>query len=542
MELTFNKQLAAVQEAGEDNEWYPTTNEILSQLVKCLKEDKEEFYHNFNSFLDIGAGNGKVLDYVSERIKFHNTYFVEKSRTLANFINPKHLMLGCDFWQQSFFQCAISCIYCNCPYSEYESWMVKILKEFQNFKSIYFVVPQRWENNREIQDVIKDRKLNYEVKGEFDFLNSEDRAARAKVHLIRFTSQWEYNDPNDPFTSFFESAFKYPEPKEKLVFEERIKNAQLVTGQNLIEVLVNFYEERMAELLANYTAICTLDYEILKEFEISKQSLIESLNNKLAATKKLYWNRLFDGMKNINKLLTTDSRKEILGMMNGRTGIDFNADNCYMLVDWVIRNANLYFDKQLIATYKKLMEFANVENYKSNQRVFSERQFNYNFCYRQEESEISHVKLKVGHRIVLDRCGGLTKGSYGCSLDRGLTERAANFIGDIMVIAHNLGFFPVEDRPRERDWDSSEAQIFHYKDVDGQNKLLFKVRCFYNGNVHFQFNPDFIHALNIAAGKLLKWIGSKNEASEEFGVDIEVASRLYDAANFKIGEGQLLLN
>ena len=48
----------------EDFEWYPTTNEILEKLIEDFPNNFGRNYYSKLSFLDIGAGNGKVLDFV----------------------------------------------------------------------------------------------------------------------------------------------------------------------------------------------------------------------------------------------------------------------------------------------------------------------------------------------------------------------------------------------------------------------------------------------------------------------------------------------
>jgi hypothetical protein len=536
--MKFNKELNLLKDSLEDYEYYPTMNSIIECAAKSIKSINEDHYKRLKSVVDIGAGGGKVLDAFAELGIFDSIYAIEKSSTHLSNLNPSYLILGCDFWHINLFDKELDVIYSNCPFSEYVEWTIKILKESPPNCLLYLVIPERWADNKDIQFEIKARGLNPETLGSFDFMESEDRKARAKVNLLLIRTGQRYSEDNDPFARFFNDNFKYPEPVLKDPLEDKIKNEQLVAGRNLIDALVFLYNERMSDLQKNYSAICSLDNGLLKEFEITKAGLIASLKMKLASEKKLFWNRLFDGMKNINRLLTKSSRDQILGLTNKSSGIDFNSDNAYAVVLYVIRNANLKFDSQLVEVYKRLLEFANVENYSSNRRVFSENQFRYNY-YRDESNEVSHVKLKVGHRMVLERCGGLVKGYSPCST--GLEPHAADFIGDLLVIANNLGFVPVEDKPRPYQWDSSEAVNYHFKGENGQKEFLFKVKAFYNRNLHFSFNPDFIHALNIQTGKLLKWLGSEEEAAKEVDISPEIAQKFFNHS-FRIGENQLLLN
>ena len=495
----------------EDFEWYPTTNEILESFEKDLEtfmEDSRKRTYNC-SFVDIGAGDGKVLKRVKE--KFKTNLFVEKSQFHNSNMDKDFCLMGTDFHKTTFIDKEVDIVFCNPPYSEFKEWARKILKEFYQGTLIYLVIPERWENDIDIQNIIRDRKIDFEIVGNFDFKNSEDRKARAKVHLIRFYIR-KLSDKGDPFFNFFSETFDYPE-KEEEGKEEDKKESELVGGENLIERLCTIYDCRLMSLQENYRKICELDFSLLREFEISKESLSNSLKSKIRGLKKKCWQEFFEGMDGINTRLTSSSRNKMLSLLNDRTGVDFNIENCYNVILWVVKNANKYFEDQFLEIYDKLTEFANVENYKSNQRVFTKDKFRYsNSYYEDSELRPTHYKLRIGNRIVLERCGGLERHQF--SVRTGISETSAKFIGDLMTIAGNLGFKVLSDRPQPYEWDGNESKDF-FVEVDGKEELLFRVRAFYNRNMHFQFLPEFIHALNIQHGKLRGWLNSKEDVENE---------------------------
>jgi hypothetical protein len=326
-------------------------------------------------------------------------------------------------------------------------------------------------------------------------------------------------EENDPFAKFFDETFSYPEPAENEEAEEIEEENQVAKGQNLIEILCDSYEETMEHLKKSYQAVCSLDRNLLLEFNLTKGSLIQSLKLKIESAKKEYWQRLFEGLTSINSRLTTESCQKMSSLMNSQTGIDFNSENAYAVVLWVIKNANSYFDSQFISFYEGMMSLVNMEGYVSNKRVFQEDDFYYRY---RSSGSLTNVKFKVGHRIVLSRSGGLHKG-YSRS---GLSNSAAQFLRDTMTIANNLGFDPVSSYPYEYAWDDSEGHEFYCR-YEGKTEVLFRVRAFYNGNLHFQFLPEFIHAINIQYGKLKGWLNSSKEVEEELGCPKDLSEKFF---------------
>lgn len=566
--LTFPQQLRKVQAAREDFEWYPTTDAIVAALKKDFSRAiNDEDYHsrrqnNRTGFLDIGAGNGKVLDAIrtmehqKSRHFYPKCFAIEKSQTLLNLLDPSVFILGCDFWNTSLHDKNVSYIFSNPPYSQFKEWSAKILREAPAHSIIWLVIPQRWENDAMLQAEIKLRKATTKIIGTFDFEDAEDRKARAKVHLLRIElpmpkSRYGSDEDEldtDPFTRFFNETFTFAEAEDEesaaKSFAEKVEETQVVNRMNFIEALCHLYNLRMAELQRNYQAICDISPDILKEFEISKPGLIASLKMKLATCKKEYWQRLFDGMEEINSRLTCASRKSICELMQSQTGIEFNRDNAYAVVFWVIKNANEYFDKQLIATYEELVTAANVDNYVSNKRIFKRDRFAYR--NQQDSDKASHYRLKVGHRMVLDRVGGIDCGYSG----RKLSERSRNLLSDLCVVANNLGFsgtahdvatYAPAGYAHTTAVTDSSAFVIRHRAAAGKWESLIRTRAFENGNLHMQFHPDYIHALNVHHGRLKGWLRNDEEAARELEIPIKVAAKLFATPGFRLTSSSLAL-
>lgn len=529
---SFPVQLRAVRDAGEDFEWYPTTDEIIRAFTRSLAAERDtcrQHYRNnpHHDILDIGAGNGKVLDAVRKLSAPARLFAIEKSRTLINLLPPDVFILGVDFWQTSLIDKPVDVIFSNPPYSRFAEWTGKILAEARPGALIYLVIPERWEKSADLKRQLGEREAGHKIVGTFDFEDAEDRRARARVHLVRIRISEAARKAEDPFTRFFDETFHYPEPeREGKTMEEEIRETRIVHRVNLIEALCLLHDARMVQLQENYAAICRLPLDILREFEIGKPGLLKSLRMKLAETKREYWRRLFDGMVEINSRLTRESRRTMATLMQDQTGIDFNRDNAYAIVLWVVKNANQYFDQQLVATHEAMVEFANIEGYRSNRRIFGTHGFRYDFV--RDKTNVNY-RLKVGHRMVLSHCGGIENNWKGT----GLCERAAGFLGDLITVAANLGFRVIDPAPQDHAWKDSGAHVFRFANAEGKPEALFRVRAFRNQNMHIQFHPDFIHALNVQHGRLKGWLRDESHAAAELEIPLPVAARHF-AAGFRL--------
>lgn len=536
--------LAELKATEQDYEWYPTTNEIIDAFHTHVNR------YEIESLLDIGAGNGKVLGAFKEKNShveagcgYHTDLLaIEKSQPLLDLLPVDIGILGTDFWQQSLLDKKVDCIFSNPPYREFVEWSVKIIRE-ANANFIYLVIPQRWKDQKAITAAIEARKGGYKIIESFDFLNSEDRQARAKVDLIfiwlcdegyieaRHETRNRVGAKTDPFEQwvcdFFALGDKKKKPEsdhDKTVSEgktrkERIKTA-LVCGNGMIETLDNLYRDELSFLIENYQKVAQLDAELFKELEISIRSITSTLKARISGLKQFYWNEMFENYGPLTNRLTSSSRKGFIESIRRKTHIDFNASNAYAITIWAIKNADQYLEKQTLETFQKMVNSANVINYKSNDRVFKKNYFRYQW------DEHSHYKLD--YRIVTERIGGLDSRNY-CGARGGLSEGAANFIDDLIVVANNLGFL-CSDSVINHNFESGKKEEFICKYKAGKDAVLMTVRAYMNGNFHIKFNQKFILALNVEIGRLQGWIHNVQHAAQEMDEKVENVAEVYNTA------------
>jgi len=524
--MSRTRQLVqTLKNEGQDFEFYPSTVEMLAVVKADIDENISDSHL---SVLDCGAGDGRVLNALTKGKK----YAIEKSRPLLNALDKDIFVIGTDFEAQTLIDKKVSIVFSNPPYSVFEKWATKIIRE-ANSAFVYLIIPSRWQDSQAIKEVIELRQAEVTVLGCFDFLNA-DRQARANVHIVRvnlhYNDSWSSDTPKiNPFDIWFDEYFKIDIAKEEQSehsvrvqstenLRSELKNA-LVTGADLVIILEELYQNELARLIKIYQSLSDVNPFLLKELDINLNGVREGLKLKIENLKDRYWNELFNNMTTITDKLTTSSREELLSTLTAHTHIDFTVENAHAVVTWVVKNANTYFDDQLIQLVERMTEKANISLYKSNQRTFGDEQWQY--C--QSPNELDHYQLD--YRIVLSRIGGIVTGYWTNSNGNGLATTASNFINDLCTIATNLGYDTQgQTRANNLSWQSNTKHEFDYsKQSTGDNKSLFHVRAFKNGNLHLKINPRFICKLNVEFGRLKGWLKSPKDAVDEMGIDADIA-------------------
>lgn len=521
----MNNLITEIKEAGQDFEFYPTTDEIIVSMIRDIKELEDGYFHNFSSFLDIGAGNGKVLSKVSVAFNV-DAYAIEKSKILRNNIDKSVYIIGTDFYQQSLIDKDITITFSNPPYSEYEDWTKKIIRESSS-KYLYLVIPERWTNSQKIKDAIEYREAEFEIIGKFDFLDSEDRKARAIVNLIRISLHFERDDS---FTRLFNEEFKELKEKFNTVKEDKKESSNkfgsLVVGDNYVKRVVEMYNAEMLKIKNNYDSVGKLDISLLNEFDISVSKVLELLQKRLSGLKNLYWNEVISRMNELTSRLITKNRKKLLENLQKNGNVDFTEENIYSTIVWILKNANSYIDDQVVSVYERMIEKANIKNYKSNNKVYNMDRWRYN------EEKPTHISLE--YRLVLQYCGSLDN---SFSSKYRMSDTGCEFIRDILTIANNLGFKTdtTDSRLQEwhNEWTPGKREEFY---SDGE--VLIEIKGHKNRNLHVRMNQKFTLALNVEYGRLKGWIASKDQANYE--LDNNEAGEVFKS-NFNIFENKTSL-
>lgn len=556
-----------LKENNEDFEFYPTSKEMIKPIYDRLNRNIDvldigagtcnfkKYFEEFaneqdriycekekmfrNSYVDGKGYNYDLQPSRNEQGKHIKKYYViEKSQTLINKFDKDVIVLGTDFYNTLLIDKKADIYFCNPPYSQFENWTIEILKN-GNFKQAYLIIPERWKNNQIINNIIERFNIKYTILGSFNFLNAE-RQARAKVDVIEFDKQFDrYKDLEDfnknAFNSWFDETFKMrnSENDNKYEYEierekrENIKN-ELVGCKTKGDFLVNSYNAEQMKLFEQFKAICSLDVETLETIGVKKEAIKEAIKQKIKTLKTRYWKIVFDEFSEITDRLTSETRNDLFERFKELQTVDFTLENIYPLILWVIKNANTYYNDQLISFFKKLSSPDNIKQYKSNKKVFERDKWRHSTF--KHPDKISHYTLD--YRIIMS---SPFETDWHGNFD-GLKFGNKEALKDILTIAKNLGF-----KVGECVLPNCFGQkvTIYYAD---NTKTFMEYRAYKNGNMHVKFDIEFAKAMNVEVSRLLGWIRSKEDIQKEFTDEMSKGAEKYFKSNYTcIGENTIKL-
>ena len=542
---TVNQLVAEIKENNEDFEWYPTTPEIVRAFALYVKS----WNHVWDdcgysgSILDVGCGNGGFFQKLcaDETFKNIDKYGIEKSIILSEQLPEDVVLLGTDFNQQTLIDKKVDIIFCNPPYSEYDTWAEKIILQ-GNCKAIALVIPTRWASNERIKYALERRNMKAEVVGTYDFENAE-RKARATVDLI-FISAKENRlyasaeTLKDPFDLWFDDTFKINAETDKYKTgldsdrEKKIKNELAVKGDTA-EMLVQFYNRDMDKLYNNYRKLEEIDADLFNELKVNVPMLKESLKTRLQGLKHIYWDLLFKKYDKVTSRLTSTGRRKVINRLNDNTAIDFTLENIFQLTLWIIKHSNTLFDEQITEYFYSLCNTENIHRYKSNKR-WSDDDWRYMKKNLYEYGHLKKDKVSQLKNILLDyRIIVTAFGNFETVWRTKLTESCLNFLSDTVIIGKNLGFDIDFSLPEKyADVDVDDWKNFNISTKDG--RVFANVKLYKNGNRHVKFCKEFMQKLNVEMARINGWVQDKSEAVKEMDVPADVVDSVW-GTNLHIG-------
>ena len=560
------KKVQLLKTADEDFEFYPTTPEIMEAMKddiwkylrkhehdehnddrrrerisisesydrydkegRAFKQPKRTQWLYIPTFLDIGAGDGRVLDFFNAEKK----YGIEIARAQADdLIRRNVFIVGRNYYDVSLCEQHYSLIYSNPPFSQFERWVNKLLVEC-NFCLLYLVMPVRWKNQKEITKELE--RYEATVVGEFDFANA-DREARGKVNLVRVNAPWldgeeveghrrsyyeKYQQTlEDSFERFVREHIADFKKKPEREYEEEGKTA-LALRRKPIDQLIDDYERERENLGAAFKAIGKLEPQIIKLMGQDKRSMLEIIKQSIENLKSKYWRAAFEKLDPVRKRMTKSTRQNIFSNIEEFKTLDFNADNIYSIAIWIINNANIGILDQIGEVFDALTSKDYIEEYKSNRHWIksdwrhTERDWHY-------EKLPPRWKLGLDYRIVVN--------AYTSQYDYQHTV-----VNDFIVVCRNLGFPISENCVPDYKLHQSEQEFYT---EDGE--LAFTMRYYTgNKNAHLKINKKLLMKFNIEVAKIRKWMSDPDDVVEEFNVPKDEAVKMWNSGLLLLGSSDV---
>jgi len=575
--VSTSKKIAILKNANEDFEWYPTTDEIMAAMKKDIfsyfrthqrdyvttREDKIEIktsYYDYEkqrdikgefieleSFLDIGAGDGRVLDCLNESqgSSLCKKYGIEIARAQADDLICRGVfIIGRNFWDVTLNDQYYALIYSNPPFSDYERWACKILYE-SNFCVLYLVMPKRWTESKLIQKELKNR-YEYTIVGEFDF-SKADREARGKVHLVRINAEWKQekecgvnskgkkvysstqyqNSVENAFERWVKDYIATFEGDNEDFNEWREKEQQAIALKHTpIDQLVIDYEAEKENLGAAFKAIGKLNPEIIKLMGQDKKSMLEIIRKSISSLKSKYWRAAFEKLDPVKSRMIRKTKDNIFGNIQEFKTLDFNADNIYSIIIWIVNNCNIGILDQIGEVFDALTDKDFIEEYKSN-RHWTKSTWRHTQNDYKYKNLPARWKLGLDYRIVVETM----------AYDRYSHQARYTIVDDFIIICSNLGF-PIDPYDTPDYTDNRTEQKFHT--VDGE--LAFTMRYYTgNKNAHLKINKKLLMKFNIEVAKIRKWMSDPDDVVEEYGIPKDEATRLWNSGLALIGNNDVQL-
>lgn len=540
-----------LKDNNEDFEFYPTSEKMLRCIGSDILKDYRD-HDGVTSILDIGAGNGSALSTLMEIVENKDGYnyytkvegfAIEKSAILRAKIDKKIAILGTDFFEQTLVDKSANYIFCNPPYGEYEKWVDLILNT-SCARVTYLVIPERWKNSKLIQQTIAEREIKFSVLANTDFLDAQ-RAARAVVDIVRFETGTK-SGAKSAFETWFDKTFGFKDyvKTEPIPLHDQIEKeqngspvaSQVINGKSYIEAITSLYDQEVDKYFNNYKNLCSLDAQILNGVGIDKKSIMSGIKEKMDGLKVNYWAELMKNFDPVSERVPSRKRNVITQMMNANLHVDFNTENIYAVVCWVLKTVNEGMDDHTKEMYKKLTNVENVHNYKSNLRMVND-----DWRYLQD-----HTDYYLDYRIVYQMWGcleviwGEKNGEYR------LSTSASELLTDLMILARNLGF-RITDEAKQYTGSNSYWKPGKWNTIyftkDDVNLVFCEIKVHKKGTFHFKFCQEFMRTLNVEAGRLFGWLKSPTQAAEEMGESVEDMDNLFvKSHHLNLGNTPLLLS
>jgi hypothetical protein len=264
--------------------------------------------------------------------------------------------------------------------------------------------------------------------------------------------------------------------------------------------LLENYEFEQRSLAEAFKAVGKLPARTLEAMNLNRESIHEIIRKDIESLKGYHWRLAFGKLSAINSRLTKDVRERMLGEMDEFRRLDFNSDNIYAIVIWIINHCHMDIPAQVCDMFEKLTDDKVIHAYKSNVH-WEKGDWRYNYKDRPSKYWLDY---RIVTRAYIDR------------------YFPYSIVDDFIIICKNLGY-KIKEYCKPDYKALGELQEFYTNDGD----LAFTARIYLNGNIHFKINQKLMLRFNVEVAKIKKWITCPQDIQEEFDVSEGEAVNLW---------------
>lgn len=454
--------------------FYPTPDHVISRMIEGISNITSL------SILDPQAGNGAILDYISNMYGHYNRstaglHAVEINPEFRAILSEKRYnVVGTDIFDYPGLQ-HFNVILMNPPFDEGARHLLRVW-EISNGATIRCLLNSETLSNPYTNDrkqlalIIKEYGWVKELGPVF---RDAERTTNANVSLVHLQDTHEH----EAFTAGFD-----PETVDPSDFDLGDMDSQALASANIfdnyearfvatIQAFKDLLEARakvhhfLSPLVTDYPSPEKLVADALKDGNSGAQSY----NDFLGKVTKAAWDHLF-GKTKMNEVTTEGVRKEIEVMQNAQGKMAFTAVNMEDLFDLLLLNRERIMTSCVVDSFQMLTKW-----YEGNREHVPG--FKSNSCY------------KVSTRFIL--------ANMGATWSEGLDYGGKQLIGDLekslcFIVGRKLGTI------------ASVITVYDNKSYYGEkmeSEFLF-TRLFKNGNLHAWWkDEDLRQKFNIIAAK-----------------------------------------
>jgi len=255
--------------------------------------------------------------------------------------------------------------------------------------------------------------------------------------------------------------------------------------------------------------------------------MMEIIKESIKGLKKKYWRATFDKLEPVKKRMIYKTREHIFNSIKEFQTLDFNADNIYSVVIWIINNANIGILDQIGEVFDNMTTSDYIENYVSNKHWVKSDWRNTQDSRKHYKYDKLPERWKIGldYRIVVE---AHNQNAYSYMGKRTIVD-------DFIVVCRNLGF-PIADNQNPNYTIHQAEQKFHTE----EGELAFTMRYYKgNSNAHLKINKNLLMKFNIEVAKIRKWMSDPEDVVEEYKIPMEEATRLWKSGVALLGSGDV---